>query len=399
MKILFVGGFAMPDRNAAAHRVTALAQILSAEGHEIQIIGLDTAACAPMPLPGCNQTTFSNLKYPATGSEWLKHLTSVAALDAVFAEGDFHVVVCYNYPSGGLIDALRKRKKYKFKLIFDLTEWYEAPTGSLAFRAIKTLDVLARMRLLASRADGLILASRYLSNYYRNVPRKMVIPTLVPSQSTVRSDPGCDEIVFTYAGTPFNPSRTHHSSKQLKERIDLLIQVFSAPQFANCKLHLLGVTKNECARNLDLVPSCFDSANIVYHGKAKHTEVLARVRESDYTIFLRDDKRSNRAGFPTKLSESFACCVPVVTNSVGDAAQYVTPQTGFIVGLEAERLKSELLEIAKLGRKHSLALKANLKQDNPLASERWRRGIADFFAHVVDGSSPAQPCLDTIEPT
>lgn len=128
-----------------------------------------------------------NLRYPKSKSDWIRYLTSVNEIVPILERNNFDIVVCYNYPSGGLIDILRKRQKHHFKAVFDLTEWYEATTGSTVFRFLKALDVFLRIRLIANCADGLILASTFLDTFYEKFDHKIVVPTLVLSQPASRN--------------------------------------------------------------------------------------------------------------------------------------------------------------------------------------------------------------------
>lgn len=54
----------MPTGNAAAHRVTAMAQMLSKQGHDIQIIGLDGKACPWTKLDALSSVSYVQPKIP-----------------------------------------------------------------------------------------------------------------------------------------------------------------------------------------------------------------------------------------------------------------------------------------------------------------------------------------------
>jgi hypothetical protein len=73
--ILYIGGFELPDRNAAAQRVIANAKILSALGFKVVLIGLDKSIKTNKFVVDNYNTfegfTYYNLKYPVSLYEWL----------------------------------------------------------------------------------------------------------------------------------------------------------------------------------------------------------------------------------------------------------------------------------------------------------------------------------------
>ena len=71
---------------------------------------------------------------------------------------------------------------------------------------------------------------------------------------------------------------------------------------------------------------------LVYHGRLSHRETLEKIAQSDFSILLRPDRRYANAGFPTKLVESLASGVPVITNRTSDIGEYVRDgKEGFLL--------------------------------------------------------------------
>ena len=70
------------------------------------------------------------------------------------------------------------------------------------------------------------------------------------------------------------------------------------------------------------------------------------IMNSDFTILLRDSKVSTNAGFPTKVSESLALGVPVLSNITSDLCNYIIDgKNGFVLKDPNDNKKN--LEIMK----------------------------------------------------
>lgn len=67
--LLYVGGFEMPDGNAAAQRVLAIAKALP-DGYNVKFLGLTHCDNYNGMVVGYEYT---NLPYPSTKEEWINH--------------------------------------------------------------------------------------------------------------------------------------------------------------------------------------------------------------------------------------------------------------------------------------------------------------------------------------
>ncbi|NMB97067.1 MAG: glycosyltransferase family 4 protein, partial [Clostridiaceae bacterium] len=102
--IVYIGGFELPDKNAAAHRVISNSKILNNLGYKIVFIGVNK------DLPKSNlfspkKGNFNNYElwefsYPKTKSQWIRYLVeSKSKIEILDSYSNIKAVVLYNYQS------------------------------------------------------------------------------------------------------------------------------------------------------------------------------------------------------------------------------------------------------------------------------------------------------------
>ena len=87
----------------------------------------------------------------------------------------------------------------------------------------------------------------------------------------------------------------------------------------------IGLSRDEM---LQLGASETDLVNtdkyVTYLGRQPHEKVIEQYSQSDYSLLLKpEDKRLSKAGFPTKVSESWALSTPVIANLSGDLDKFM----------------------------------------------------------------------------
>lgn len=338
MKILYIGGFELPDGNAAAQRVIANAKILVELGHEVQLYGLSKT---PQKEAFLYEGLFCrNLSYPSSLKKWLKHLSSIGDYKPIIQEWKPDVIIAYNYPAVALWRLLRLARHRGIKVVADCTEWYQA-RGSFFFNIIKNADTSLRMRVVQPRLDGMIAISSYLENFYKHHGMKVLfLPPLVdksnPKWQIAQSQRVDGEgIRLFYAGTT---SR--------KDRLDIVIRTLMRIVSTNnikVVLDIIGVTDTQFQKTypeFDQLPSF-----VRFHGRRPHQEVLNMLVNHDYQVFIREESRVNMAGFPTKYVESISSGTLVLANFTSDLKDYLKAGvTGFPLDISSEQaLETSLL--------------------------------------------------------
>ena len=80
-KVLYIGGFELPDKNAAAQRVMTNAKLLREMGYEVIFIGISKdIAHAPQMVDGFESRSIA---YATSVKEWIKQVISFVKTDEI----------------------------------------------------------------------------------------------------------------------------------------------------------------------------------------------------------------------------------------------------------------------------------------------------------------------------
>ena len=336
--VLYIGGFELPDKNAAAQRVIANARIFESLGYKVIFLNYSDEIDDP------RLTEYFGFEcFECPKKEWtVASRLDIDRINEILGQrSDISMVIAYNYPA---FAQMRLKKLCSSKGVIclgDITEWYRARDVSIFKRPIKFVDTFLRMRLINKRLDGLILISSYLMSYYSGKVPCVLLPPLVDSEARkwrLTSSFRDGRTSLVYAG---NPSKT-------KERLDLIVNaVHGASSSVPIFLDVIGITKEDYVGIYGTEPPACE--NITFFGRLPHEEVLKKVSGATYSIIVRDDNRVTKAGFPTKFAESITCGTPVICNDNSDLKIWVNKyKCGFVV--EEDTLAGKLVEISKLSR-------------------------------------------------
>lgn len=331
--ILYIGGFELPDKNAAAHRVLANAKCLRDIGYNVILIGVNKDKIVTNECFYVQGFKCYNVKYPESNAEWLIYLTSIKGYRSIVDKEKPSKIIAYNFPALALYHL---KKLSSIKIYADITEWYE-PKGNLIFRVVKGLDVNFRMKYLHKKLDGLIVISDYLENYYQNkgVENIINIPPLVDISETkwnneMSSTSNGDKIFrFIYSGSPGSGN---------KDRLDIVVESlkpFYVEKEISIVLDVVGITKEyyvEHFNNNNPLNAEYDFIN--FHGRVSHLHSIELLKGADFSVFFREDNLTNNAGFPTKFVESISAGTPVITNVSSNIKKYFevnNTKNGFII--------------------------------------------------------------------
>ena len=319
-KILYIGGFELPDKNAAAHRVLSLSKIMRDLGYDVTLIGVNKE------LKWGNNifTTKSNVQgfetyavpYPKSSKQWIKYLSDIQDyIGVIEADKGFMAVCMYNFPAVGMKAFQKYCRPRGMKSIADVTEWYSAAGRGLAYLILKGTDTCLRMRLYHKQLDGLILISKYLCNYYRKHKNTVYLPPLIDSEEEkwigLQGKDPSSALRLVYAGSPI-----------IKDRIDVLITATRKINRAYY-LDIVGLTKEQYLERVPTDKAYLDSVdNIIFRGRLPHREALNYVSQADYSCFFRDNDRMTMAGFSTKFVEAISAGTPVLTNETSNLRDY-----------------------------------------------------------------------------
>lgn len=332
--VLYIGGFELPDKNAAAQRVIGIAKGLKELGYTVCFFNSVKQSSSfhekkkYFGFECYENTRESNIDYLVTAKTCISNIIRVNP----------NIVIAYNYP-GFALDRIRKYcAANNIQCYADATEWYQAKDGSFVYRIIKSIDTFYRMRIVQKKLDGVIAISKFLYNYYNNSTRTVLIPPTIDitdEKWKVSVEDKMDGISFVYAGSP---------SVQ-KECLDIIVEAIEqVSSIQNICLNILGITEEQFKQMYGLKKRI--SKRIVFWGRVDHKKAIEIIKQSDWSIIIRDNNRVVQAGFPTKLVESISCGTPVIINKFSNVEDYLKECDCFFT--KADKLDETLMEACKI---------------------------------------------------
>jgi len=327
--IIYIGGFELPDKNAAANRVMNNAKIMRDIGYHVVLVGVsaDCDVCIENTKAVYDGFECWSLRYDSPGDRFKKQM-DISLYSAVLERyGDISALILYNYPAIGLYRFKRYCNKNNISLVVDCTEWYGMPYGNLLVKVIKWADIYTRMMILHKKTDGIICISRYLQNYYQKHTKTVYVPALIDSkdqqwQKNKTEDGSCTRLV--YSGSP----------GRQKDKINKIIEGLYALKEYDFLFQVVGISKKEYLKyyeeHTDIIEEL--AGKVTFLGRVTHETALEYVKNADFTIFFRDKTRVSMAGFPTKFVESISAKTPVITNMTSNLTDYlIDGVNGFFV--------------------------------------------------------------------
>lgn len=347
-KVLYIGGFEMPDNNAAAQRVMANALLLRELGFEVSFIGPTkdrTNAVAEF-----NGFRCEYVDYPQGTMQWLKYITEFVSTEKIVAHKPDYVVL-YNFPAVASLKILKACHKKGIHVYHDLTEW-ESAAGWTPRDIIRKLDICLRMRYCMKKMDGVIAISKYLYDYYKDYTKCILVPPTVdlknPKWNREReiTSSGCHKLI--YAGS---------IGSGTKDRLDSIIAIIN--KYPSIKLDIIGLTKNQYFSVFGdkIIPE----DHIRFYGRVKHEDAVKAVQNADFQLLIRESTRKNNAGFPTKFVESMSCCTPLIATLTSNIGDYLEDGVNGLVVSDKQSLDRVVSRILDMDCKDIINMKLTCK--------------------------------------
>lgn len=322
-RVLFLAPFIFPKQEAGATRLTMLGLSLRAKGVDVDYCGFGEETISDGMRYRTLNPFFSGHKVLNWAAWRLQPLLFIGfALTHLHA---YDAVVC-SFLSAPVTNWIKRRcSKLGVRFFVDCTEWYcpeEFPKGETdpSYRD--------HIRLLTDVIDStvrVIAISTFLEDHFKNAGCSVLrIPAILDSEELGGSRCGsADEkpVRVTYAGSP-----------GVKDSIDVVLSavtMLSPAVRAGLEFHLYGIASENLPKMVDGHPL---PANIIAHGRVSRPEVVDALRQSDFTILMRNPELTfAKAGMPTKVTESLSCGVPVIANITSDLGEYLNDENAVIV--------------------------------------------------------------------
>ncbi len=166
--VIYIGEMIMPDKNAAAQRVTSVAKSIQDIGYTPVVLGLSNNMVSSNVID--TKTTYNEIEcfcvqYPKSKLEWFNRIISIKPIEQIvkyYGQDSIKAIIALDYESIALYRLDRFCKKNNIKLIMDNVEWYQKSKLHFPMNLAKNLDTRFRMQIIYPRAEYMICISKYL---------------------------------------------------------------------------------------------------------------------------------------------------------------------------------------------------------------------------------------------
>ena len=211
-------------------------------------------------------------------------------------------------------------RSHRVRYYVEQCEWMDVSTYKLRYADIRYLKAELLCKKGYFHPNGIVSISRLLNNHYKSLGVNSIrIPTILDVKNTPITNrfKWHDKIHIVFAGS------LGGSKEWMKPIIEAL--TLNEKYRERIVFDVYGPSKDQILTNIGGSSELLDNAgkSVVIHGRIPQEEIPEVYAHSDFLIFVRPQRRSSDAGFPTKFAESMAVGTPVITNNTGDIGLYL----------------------------------------------------------------------------
>lgn len=386
MRLLFLDELAFPYGNAFASRARCLCNLFVHMGFTVHVI---SPFSKEKDIEVGKEYAFENYTFQIASSRknksWMTFIGNpdyIPCVKKYLAENNVDIIfssACHTY----FYSILKLAELHKIKYVVEQCEWLDV--SNFKFGKLDPRFILGNhiRQQGYKKTSGIVAISRLLEDYYKKQGIKAIrIPTILDvGGMEYRTDVANDKIQLVYTGNP----------GVSKEFLLPVLQAIGMSDILKRKMefHIYGPNKAGVIRNIGNEKAfLLDDlkANVYIHGYVEQKNIESIIRNSDFQIFLRPNRQSSNAGFPTKLGESMAVGTPVITNITGDIGLYLKESiNGFVLDStspEVVQLKLELLCCLSSNERTSMRIKARETAEKSFDYSRYINIFKTFFDEV-----------------
>ncbi|HBI7096044.1 TPA: glycosyltransferase [Clostridium perfringens] len=360
MKIVFIISSSFPYGEAFSSRARNFVKLFCMKGNSVHVI-------APISNNRNNLKELEGLNYSV---EYVNDPKSILTLSG-FLTWKPYIKALKDYIKNNKVDIIfsssmifvankinKVAKENGIPYIVEQCEWYDEST----FKG-KSLNPYYREHVKMiekgyKNFDGIISISRLFEQHYSKQQLPVLrIPTILDVKNTKfrNVDLNRDKIKIIFAG----------SLGKGKEMLSTIFEAIKKINIDNEYIHMdiYGPSKNEIITNINGNITLFNDVKeyISVHGRIAQELIEEKLRDADFSIFIRPERKSSNAGFPTKLAESMSVGTPVITNNTGDVELYLKNGiNGFILNNNSsEALLDVFKKIITLSKENYESMRIN----------------------------------------
>lgn len=388
--VLYVGGFGLPDRSASALRALGNAAAFREAGFRVVIAGkfqsIPDAGSQPIGLHGFDCYDIRQPLPTLTRVDYTVSPANLRALAEEIGAGRLRAIMAYNYPGFGLSRLIGLGKSLGVPVINESTEWYGWEGVRPVTNLRRILESGWRNNSLVERAGNFVCATRWSRDRHPGA-NVLVLPfVLDPSWECWQVAPEsgwvgeATGVRLVYSGSP--------GLGMHKDRLPLIIEALDRidPDGQRFRFAVVGITQ---AGYLQAVPRHSDllarqRSSIRFMGRISHREAVSVLKAADFSVFVRDDNRVSRVGFPTKYAEAATCGVPVLTNRSSDIGDYLVDGDNGILITDCSRVEIEagLRRALLMPREKVDAMRQRVREQRSFTPRTWAPKIREFMSQL-----------------
>ena len=357
MNVVFLVAFPFPYGEASSIRALNLCRLMHFAGYDVHVICDFLSDHANVADPFCTYESCLK-KQPPIYKRFLRPKASLQAL-ADYCEN--HKVDCVfaNARSDRFFALVNYCNKKHLPLYIENCEWYDISSYKLG---VIDWRYYINQRMLQEgfkKVDGFVSISRLLHDHNPSFgPPSVRHPTIMDVSKVDYSPVNNNSVInLVYTGSPGTS----------KEYLGPIISAFSQDEELQRRVafHIYGPDRKTIIKNIGEERLLEKTRNCVFiHGRVAQEKMPGIMLNADYLIFIRPDRRSSNAGFPTKFGESMSAATPVITNDTGDIGLYLKDGVnGFLLEEGTDVcVKETLKRIAALSPEEAKEMRMNARK-------------------------------------
>lgn len=386
MNIVFIFSSRFPYGEAYSSRARNLVKLLCECGHHVHVIALKGKEDYCSELDGYDYSCqyvhdpkdFWTLSGIGTHKPYMEALENYSLRNSVDLVLSSSMVFVADH-----IEKFCEEKKIPY--IIEQCEWYDASIFKGGKFNPYYREHVKRIVWKNKSLDAVIAISSLLEKHYASQGMKTIrIPTILDVKNTQWRNSTTEEgpVRIIFAGSiGKGKERFDHILTALKEinsdEVRIVLDIFGADE------QQVRDNLGDQSQILDELKEC-----MVIHGRIPQRDIEDQFRNADYSIFMRPERNSSNAGFPTKLAESMAVGTPVITNNTGDIRMYlINGFNGFLLEKPSSEKIYEVFEsICNRNASEDSAMRCNARKtaEKYFSFRRYIEPLNNLLLEVIN---------------